>query len=66
MRAALIAAAAVLLSALGAWAQSQNCVPHDVMVERLAERFGETRQSIGVTQRGAIVEIFASVVTGPD
>ena len=41
-----------------------NCAPHAVVIERLADGFGESRQSIGLTGDGAVVELFASLATG--
>ena len=49
-----------LLEAQGA----RNCGPRDVVVQRLAEGYGETRQSIGLGARGAVVEVFASDASG--
>ncbi|WP_158967590.1 hypothetical protein [Chachezhania sediminis] len=63
----------VLAAALGlfaiaptvATAQSQrNCGPREVVVDRLADGFGETRQSIGLGANNAVVEVFASDETG--
>lgn len=46
-------------------AQSQrNCGPRDAVVERLAERYGETRQSVGIGSNNSMVEVFASDTTG--
>ncbi|MFC4671139.1 hypothetical protein ACFO5X_21495 [Seohaeicola nanhaiensis] len=44
--------------------QTQNCAPRDVVVERLADGYGESRQSIGIGAQGAVVEVFASTDTG--
>ncbi len=56
------------LLALGAQQVSaqnaRNCAPRDVVVERLASGYGETRQSIGLGARGTMVEVFASTETG--
>ena len=41
-----------------------NCAPRDIVVERLAERFGETRQSMGLGANNAVVEVFASDESG--
>lgn len=63
----------ILLALSALPAQAQNCAPHDAVVARLAERYGETRQSIGLTDTGAVLEVFAAetgtwtiIVTGPD
>lgn len=41
-----------------------NCAPHATVVERLAERYGETRQSIGLGSNNQLVEVFASRESG--
>ncbi len=43
---------------------SQYCAPRDSVVERLAEKYGESRQSIGLGTQGSMVETFASSDTG--
>ncbi|QFT58979.1 hypothetical protein FIU94_09085 [Sulfitobacter sp. THAF37] len=43
---------------------SRNCGPRDIVVARLAEGYGETRQSIGLGANNAVVEVFASDETG--
>ena len=45
-------------------ANAATCAPRDVVVERLAERYGESRQSIGLGANNAVVEVFASQETG--
>ncbi len=42
----------------------QNCGPRGVVVDRLAEAYGESRQAIGMAQQGRVVEVFASLETG--
>lgn len=59
-----ILAAAALLIAAPAFAQSRNCGPRDAVVGRLAEVYGETRQSIGISANNTVVEVFASEETG--
>lgn len=54
----------VLFVATPASAQPQNCAPRDLVLKRLAEKYGETRRSIGIAQQGAIMETFASDDTG--
>ncbi|MEM8539268.1 MAG: hypothetical protein AAGF56_15570 [Pseudomonadota bacterium] len=59
--------AAILgLFATGLSAQSAaaNCAPRDVVIERLADRYGESRQSVGLGSNNAVVEVFASEETG--
>lgn len=58
---------AVALVSVSTAAQAQqyrNCAPRDVVVDRLAGGYGETRQSIGLGAQGAVVEVFASTDTG--
>lgn len=45
-------------------AQSQRCGPRAAIVEKLAERYGETRQSMGLAANNAVIEVFASTETG--
>ncbi len=54
----------VTLTPMAASTQSVNCAPRDVVVERLASRYGETRQSMGLGPNNAVMEVFASPVTG--
>lgn len=44
--------------------QANSCAPHDMIVERLADRYGESRQSIGLAANNAVVEVFASLDSG--
>lgn len=44
--------------------QSRNCGPRELVVNRLAEGFGETRQSMGLGANNAVVEVFASEESG--
>ena len=37
---------------------SPACLPHAEIVERLAAKYGERRQSIGIGNRNTVVEIF--------
>nr|WP_243694357.1 hypothetical protein [Shimia isoporae] len=41
-----------------------NCADREAVIERLAQRYGETRQAIGLAQQGAVVEVFASEKSG--
>src|SRR6056297_2189077 len=43
---------------------AQNCAPRERVVDTLRDRYGETRQSIGLGAQGAVVEMFASVQSG--
>lgn len=41
-------------------AQQANCAEHAMVVERLAARYQESRQVIGLAANGAVIELFAS------
>lgn len=62
MKKILLASVAALIP-VGAMAQ-QNCAPRDAVVERLNERYSETRQSIGLGANNAVVETWASLESG--
>ncbi|MDA5095160.1 hypothetical protein O2N63_13820 [Aliiroseovarius sp. KMU-50] len=55
---------AVLFTVESAFAQSRKCAPRTTIVERLAETYGETRQSIGLATNNTVVEVFASADSG--
>ncbi len=55
---------AMMLAAQQAQAQTGNCADHAQVVQRLAERYGESRQSIGLADDNAVVEVFAAPDTG--
>ncbi|MEM6940372.1 MAG: hypothetical protein AAF943_02015 [Pseudomonadota bacterium] len=58
-------ALAYLAMTTDASAQSRgNCGPRDAVLERLAEGYGETRQSVGLGSNNSMVEVFASNETG--
>ena len=44
--------------------QLQHCAPRDQVVERLADKYGETRQSMGLGSNNAVMEVFASADSG--
>ena len=62
----VLTAAAVLflLTTTDVAAQGRNCGPRDAVVTRLAEGYGESRQSIGLGSNNAVIEVFASDETG--
>lgn len=61
----LMAGVVVLLTSQPAMAQQgQNCAPREVVLTRLAEGYGETRQSVGLGANNAVIEVFASDKTG--
>ncbi|WP_341367011.1 hypothetical protein [Yoonia sp. BS5-3] len=55
---------AMFLAANHAHAQTRNCAAHETVVERLAVRYGESRQSIGLGADNSVIEVFASTDTG--
>lgn len=61
----LLAICATLFAVSASTANAQNnCAPRAVVLQHLMEKFGETRQSIGLGQNGHVVEVFASSTTG--
>lgn len=60
---AALAATALTTGAVHAQGAA-SCANRDLIVERLADRYGETRQSAGLNQNNGMVEIFASEETG--
>lgn len=56
---------AMILAAGQAFAQgTRNCGERTLVVDRLAETYGESRQSIGLGANNQVVEVFASTETG--
>lgn len=55
---------AMLLATQHAFAQGANCGDRDTVIERLAEGYGETRQSVGLAPNNSVVEVYASLETG--
>ena len=55
---------AALLAAQSAQAQQRNCAPHAVVLERLADGYGESRQSIALGSNNTVVETFANTDSG--
>jgi len=55
---------AILLSTQFAYSQGANCAKREAVVSRLAQAYGETRQSIGLAANNAVIEVFASDETG--
>jgi len=64
MKTFTLALVASLLFAVPASAQQGNCNTHQEVMVRLAEKYGETRQGIGLAQNGAMLEVYASPETG--
>jgi hypothetical protein len=58
-------AVALALATPAADAQTRSaCADRSKVIERLAERYGETLQSMGMHQNSGLVEIYASDATG--
>lgn len=58
---------ALLIAAttIGSAAHAQSvCGARDSIISQLKQKYGETRQSLGLQQGRGVVEIFASVETG--
>jgi hypothetical protein len=64
MKRETLALALTVLAAGPAAAEGRNCNAHAAVVAQLAEKYGETRQSIGIAQGNAVIEVFASRETG--
>jgi hypothetical protein len=60
----LVILTAMFLGLSAPAAQAASCAPRDTVVERLAERYGESRQAMGLGANNAVVEVFASDETG--
>ncbi len=59
-----LTAGAFLTIGVNAASAQQNCAPRAIVVDRLVEAFGESRQSIGMGPHGRVFEVFASLETG--
>jgi hypothetical protein len=55
---------AALIAATNIAEAQSNCAPREVVVERLATGYGETRHSIGLAANNSMLEVFASLETG--
>jgi len=57
----LMMAGLLLLSPTYSYAQAgRNCAAREVVVSRLAEKYSETRQNIGLAGPGVVMETYAS------
>ncbi|MCE8512140.1 hypothetical protein KBY22_05515 [Ruegeria pomeroyi] len=45
-------------------AQRNNCAPRQMVLDQLAQKYGEARRGIGLVQQGSVMEVFASDETG--
>lgn len=41
-------------------AQGSNCAPRETVLHRLADRYGETRRSVGLGTDNTVIEVFAA------
>ncbi len=55
---------AMLLATQHAFAQSNRCATREMVLDRLTQVYGESRQSIGLGANNSVVEMFASTQTG--
>lgn len=63
---ALTAATGIYLASTGIAASqnARNCGPREIVVDRLAQGYGETRQSMGLGANNSVIEVFASDDSG--
>lgn len=54
----------MLLLSAPALSQPLNCAPRDRVVQRLADAYGERRQSRGLGSNNLVIEMFASDTSG--
>lgn len=60
-----LGASILVLGASLVEAQTANqCAPRDIVVQRLADKYGESRQSMGLGGNNAMMEVFASEESG--
>jgi hypothetical protein len=60
----MLLAAGTMLGAASLVEAQSACAPRDQVIERLAAKYGESRQSIGLGANNAVIEVFASLETG--
>jgi len=49
---------AALLSSPATTQQNRNCAPREAVVKRLADKYGESRRSIGLGEQGMVIETY--------
>ncbi|MEO1139761.1 MAG: hypothetical protein AAFW87_09915 [Pseudomonadota bacterium] len=64
MKTKLMIGAALAAVCLSGPANASNCAPREAVVDRLASKYGESRQSMGLGANNAVIEVFASQETG--
>ncbi len=60
----LTCCAALMLTGAAQAQNTNRCAPRDQVIAQLADRYGETRQSIGLGSNNTVIEVFASDDTG--
>lgn len=55
---------AVIFLSNPALAQGTNCGVRQAIVDQLTNKYGESRQNVGLNENNSLVEIFASTETG--
>lgn len=56
--------AVAVATGLAGPAAAAGCAPREVVVDRLAERYGESRHAVGLGASGTMMELFAAPETG--
>ena len=64
MKRIITAALFAIMATTASAQQNRNRAPREAVVERLANTYGESRQSIGLGEQGMVIETFASADTG--
>lgn len=64
MKSTIIGAALALTVGVTSASAQANCNDRDTIVERLASKYGEHQQSLGITENKVLLEVFANLETG--
>lgn len=56
--------ATVFAALLPVSAQAVTCAPRPAVIERMAAEYGEVLHGAGLSQNGAVIEVYASPETG--
>ncbi|MEM9438788.1 MAG: hypothetical protein AAGA15_17305 [Pseudomonadota bacterium] len=59
-----IGVVALILAAGPSVSQTANCAARETVIERLASRYGESRQSVGMAANQTLMEVYANAGTG--
>jgi len=60
----LVVLALSVVTPAASWAQRSACGERSSIVERLSNKYGESRRSMGLNHNNGVVEVFASEETG--